>query len=124
NFLFERTALILMSNTTLRIDAHQHFWQYEPAKHAWINDEMHVIQKDFMPQDLLPVFEQNDIDGCVLVQVDQSEEENAFQLHNAENFDFIKGIVGWVDLQSHDVEKQLEHYSHFEKLKGFRHILQ
>jgi L-fuconolactonase len=37
---------------------------------------------------------------------------------------FIKGVVGWVDLQSHTVEERLAHYSGFKKLKGFRHILQ
>ena len=31
------------------IDAHQHFWQYNLARHSWINDEMAVIRKDFMP---------------------------------------------------------------------------
>ena len=107
-----------------RIDAHQHFWIYEKARHSWINDEMHLIQKDFMPADLQPVLQQNNIDGCILVQVDQTEEENTFQLHNANSFDFIKGVVGWVDLQSDSVEKQLQYYQQFEKMKGFRHILQ
>jgi len=106
------------------IDAHQHFWLFDKDRHAWINDDMHVIQKDFMPNDLQPVLQQNNIDGCVLVQVDQTEEENAFQLNNAAQFDFIKGVVGWVDLQSADVEEQLQYYQQFKKMKGFRHILQ
>ena len=106
------------------IDAHQHFWKYHPVKHSWINEEMKLIRKDFMPADLQPVLLRNNIDGCVLVQVDQAEEENNFQLHNAGNFDFIKGVVGWVDLQSPDVEEKLQHYRRHKKMKGFRHILQ
>ena len=106
------------------IDAHQHFWLFDKDRHAWINDDMHVIQKDFMPNDLQPVLQQNNIDGCVLVQVDQTEEENAFQLNNAAQFDFIKAVVGWVDLQSADVEERLQYYQQFKKMKGFRHILQ
>ncbi len=106
------------------IDAHQHFWIYEKERHAWIDDAMHVIQKDFMPPDLEPVLRKNNIDGCVLVQVDQTEEENTFQLNNATNFDFIKGVVGWVDLQSSNVEERLQYYQQFKKVKGFRHILQ
>jgi L-fuconolactonase len=58
------------------------------------------------------------------VQVDQDEEENIFQLNNADRFDFIKGVVGWIDLQSDAVEERLQHYLQFEKMKGFRHILQ
>jgi L-fuconolactonase len=107
-----------------KIDAHQHFWIYEKERHAWINDEMQLIQKDFMPDDLRPVLQENNIDGCVLVQVDQNEEENIFQLNNADRNDFIKGIIGWVDLQSSTVEERLEHYQQFKKMKGFRHILQ
>jgi L-fuconolactonase len=59
---------------------------------------MAVIQRDFFPEDLEPVLKNNAIDGCVIVQSDQSEEENHFQLQNAANHNFIKGVVGWVDL--------------------------
>src|SRR5205085_6098268 len=56
--------------------------------------------------------------------VDQNEEENNFQLANADRADFIKAVVGWIDLQSPAVEERLQHYQQFEKMKGFRHILQ
>lgn len=108
----------------LRIDAHQHFWKFDAVRDRWITDEMAVIQRDFLPHDLHPVLQKNNIDGCVVVQSDQSEEENVFQLNNAENNDFIKGIVGWVDLQADDAEERLAYYSRFAKMKGFRHVLQ
>jgi L-fuconolactonase len=107
-----------------KIDSHQHFWKYDPVRDAWITDEMSVIQKDFLPEDLEPVLKANGIDGCIVVQSDQSEEENHFQLANADKHNFIKGIVGWVDLRSPDIAKRLEYYTQFPKLKGFRHILQ
>ncbi len=106
------------------IDAHQHFWKFDPVRDSWITDEMAVIQKDFLPADLKPVLEAAGVNGCVLVQVDQSEDENEFQLAIAEKFDFVRGVVGWVDLQSPAVEERLEHYRRFPKMKGFRHILQ
>jgi L-fuconolactonase len=107
-----------------KIDAHQHFWKYDPARHGWIDDSMKVIQRDFMPDDLEPVLHAHGIEGCVLVQVDQNQQENEFQLANAQANDFIKGVVGWVDLQAEDIEQQLETLSKLKKLKGFRHILQ
>jgi L-fuconolactonase len=64
------------------------------------------------------------LEGCVTVQSDQSEEENHFQLTNADQYDFIKGVVGWVDLQAENIEERLAHYRGFKKLKGFRHVLQ
>ena len=107
-----------------RIDSHQHFWMFDPVRDSWITDEMKVIKKDFLPADLLPILKQNGFDGCVTVQSDQSYNENRFQLHNAAENDFIKGIVGWVDLASPHVERDFEYLSQFEKIKGFRHVLQ
>ena len=108
----------------LRIDSHQHFWKYDPVRDSWINDEMSVIRKDFYPEQLQKILEANGFDGCITVQSDQTEIENAFQLGHAMKFDFIKAVVGWVDLQSENVEERLAYYQQFEKLKGFRHILQ
>ncbi|MEO6135112.1 MAG: amidohydrolase family protein, partial [Ginsengibacter sp.] len=107
-----------------RIDSHQHFWKFDPGRHSWINDEMKTIQKDFLPADLEPELLKNNFDGCVTVQSDQSEAENTFQLDNADKNNFIKGIVGWTDLKSKNVEERLQYYNQFPKLKGFRHVLQ
>lgn len=107
-----------------KIDAHQHFWKYNQQDFAWITDDMHVIQKDFLPDDLLPIYQQHNIDGCVAVQVNQSEEENLFFLNLADQFDFIKGIVGWIDLPAVNIEERLAFFSKHKKIKGFRHILQ
>jgi L-fuconolactonase len=107
-----------------RIDAHQHFWKFDPVRDSWITADMAVIQKDFLPADLQPLLAANGLHGSVIVQSDQSEKENAFQLANAAGYDFIKGIVGWVDLQAVNTEERLAHYKQFQKMKGFRHVLQ
>jgi L-fuconolactonase len=107
-----------------RIDSHQHFWIFDPVRDSWINDEMRVIQRDFLPADLYPVLTENGIDGCIAVQADQTEAQNDFLLALAHGNSFIKGIVGWVDLRSDHIAERLEHYSRFELIKGFRHVLQ
>jgi L-fuconolactonase len=106
------------------IDAHQHFWKYNAAEFDWINDDMKIIRKDFLPEDLKPLLAENNIDGCIAVQTKQTEEENNFLLQLTSKNDFIKGIIGWVDLMSDDIEDRLNFWSHQKKLKGFRHILQ
>jgi L-fuconolactonase len=108
----------------MRIDSHQHFWKYHPIKDAWISEDMKIIQRDFMPADLHPLLIQNGIDGCIAVQADQSEEETHFLLQLAQENDFIKGVVGWVDFRSNEIEERLQYFSQFKKLKGFRHIVQ
>jgi L-fuconolactonase len=106
------------------IDAHQHFWIYDPIRDSWIPDEMPMIKKDFLPKDIAPLLKANDFDGCITVQSEQAERENVFQLENAKENSFIKGIIGWVDLQAKDVKEKLSYYSQYKKIKGFRHILQ
>jgi L-fuconolactonase len=108
----------------LKIDTHQHFWKYNPVRDAWITNDMTVLKKDYMPADLMPLLQQNNIEACIVVQSAQSKAENIFQLANAATHDFIKGVVGWVDLQSSQLTEELEYYSTFNKLKGFREILQ
>jgi len=108
----------------MTIDSHQHFWKYEPIKHDWIDDSMAVIRKDFMPSDLQKVYAENEIDGCIAVQADQTLEETDFLLKLSAKNDFIKGIVGWVDFRAENIDDVLKHYSQFEKIKGFRHVVQ
>jgi L-fuconolactonase len=106
------------------IDSHQHFWKYDAIRDSWITEEMKVIRRDFLPDDLQPLLTQHGIRGCVVVQADQSEAETDFLLSLADRHDFVKGIVGWVDLRAKNLSDRLEYYSKFKKLKGFRHIVQ
>jgi L-fuconolactonase len=108
----------------LKIDAHQHFWQYDPLRDQWINNDMVILQDDFLPEHLQPILEFYGFQGSVVVQSDQSPAENLFQLENAEKHPFIKAVVGWVDLQAADLEEQLMRYRQYPKLKGFRSMLQ
>ena len=106
------------------IDSHQHFWNYEPEKHSWIDDEMSVIRRDFLSDDLQKVFAENGVDACVAVQADQTTEETDFLISIAENNNFIKGVVGWVDLRSESIEDDLLKYKKYNVVKGFRHVVQ
>lgn len=108
----------------MTIDAHQHFWKFDPIRDSWINDDMKVIRRNFLPEDLKPLLAGKNIDGCVAVQADQSEDETLFLLMLAAKHDFMKGVVGWVDLRSDKLRDRLNYFSQFPKLKGFRHVVQ
>lgn len=108
----------------MKIDAHQHFWKFDAAKHAWIDDSMHVIKKDFLPEQLGPILLSNQIDGCIAVQADQTENETNFLIEVAAKNNFIKAVIGWVDLCATNIESQLCHWKKYPIVKGFRHILQ
>jgi len=106
------------------IDSHQHFWKYDPVRDAWIDASMKVIKRDFLPNDLKPILNENGVDGCMAVQADQSEEETEFLLACASENPFIKGVVGWVDLIAENLEDRLKHYAANPLFKGVRHIVQ
>ena len=106
------------------IDAHQHFWKYDPVKDSWITDEMSVIKRNFLPADLKPILQKNKVDGCVAVQADQSDYETEFLISLTKDNLFIKGVVGWVDLRANNLEEKLAYFSGFPVVKGFRHIVQ
>jgi L-fuconolactonase len=108
----------------VKIDSHQHFWKFDPVRDSWIGDTMSLIQRDFMPEHLKPILDKHGIDGCIAVQADQSDAETEFLLGLADKRDFIKGVVGWIDLMAPDIGKRLENAGRSNKLKGFRHVLQ
>jgi L-fuconolactonase len=107
----------------MRIDAHQHFWRYDPAEYSWIDASMTAIRRDFLPDHLQKDMRGAGFDASVAVQARQSLDETRWLLALADAHPFIAGVVGWVDLQSEDVAAQLESVRH-PKLVGVRHIVQ
>ncbi len=114
----------LIIQTSMRLDAHQHFWHYSPTEYRWISDNMGILKQDFLPQDLAPLLAGIGFDGCIAVQARQSLEETRWLLELAEQHAFIKGVVGWVDLCSDRLSAQLERFASHPKLVGVRHVVQ
>ena len=106
------------------IDSHQHFWTYDPHQYEWINDKMSDLKQDFLPEQLKEIYTLNQITGCISVQASSSEEETEKLLSYAKENDFIKGVVGWIDLCADNAYDRLIHYKKDSTFKGIRHILQ
>ncbi|MCM3410849.1 amidohydrolase family protein [Metabacillus litoralis] len=107
----------------MRIDSHQHFWEYNELEYRWISDEMGHLRRSFLPKDLEQSIKELNLNGCIAVQARQCLEENDFLLDLAEKSDIVKGVVGWVDLCSTSVQHQLEVYAANPYFKGVRHVL-
>jgi L-fuconolactonase len=108
----------------MKIDSHQHFWSYNSNEYGWISSDMDILRKDYLPDQLSTELSSIGFDGSVAVQARQSPEETQWLLNLAEQNSFIKGVIGWVDLCSPDVEKQLIQFSVNPKLVGIRHVIQ
>jgi L-fuconolactonase len=107
----------------MRLDSHQHFWHYSPAEYLWISDRMAVLKRNLLPEDLQPLLASIHFDGCVAVQARQNLEETRWLLELAEKHEFIKGVVGWVDLCSEKLPEQLQRFARHPKLAGVRHVV-
>jgi L-fuconolactonase len=107
----------------VRIDAHVHFWRYEPAAYGWIDDALAPLKRDFLPDDLAPLASAAGIDGVVAVQARHSLDETAFLLDLADRHPLVRAVVGWVDLQADDAAAQVARFRG-RALVGVRHIVQ
>ncbi|MGH7592712.1 MAG: amidohydrolase family protein [Gemmatimonadales bacterium] len=108
----------------MRIDAHQHYWRYDPLRDTWITTDMAVIRRDFFPEHAVQLLAAADIDGVVAVQASQSEAETDFLLDLAAQHSSVLGVVGWVDLRAPDLRDRLARWRGCAALKGFRHVAQ
>ena len=108
----------------MQVDAHQHFWKYNPDEYDWIDDSMSLLRRDFLPDDLALKLQSLGFDGSIAVQARQSLEETRWLLDLAERAPHVWGVVGWVDLRASDVQSQLKTLARNPKLVGIRHIVQ
>jgi L-fuconolactonase len=106
------------------VDAHQHFWRYEPREYAWIDERMSALKRDFLPGDLEPLIRRAGIDRTIAVQACQTTVETDWLLQLAAAHPFIAGVIGWIDLQADDVETKVERAARNRKLVGVRHGVQ
>lgn len=107
----------------MRIDAHHHFWKYDPGEYGWIDDSMAVLRHDYLPRDLQRELAAAGIDGVVSVQARQSLDETRWLCELAAEHSFIQAVVGWVPLVE-DVKRHLETLAHCHMLKAVRHVVQ
>jgi L-fuconolactonase len=106
------------------IDAHQHFWSMAARAGAWPTAELTAIHRDFDPSDLAPLLAATGVDGTVVVQSLDRDDDTAFLLALSDMTSFILGVVGWVDLLDPAAPKQIERLAAHPKFKGVRPMLQ
>ena len=114
----------MTSAAAMRIDAHQHFWRYDPAQYDWIDDAIAALRRDHLPADAQREMARAGVDACIAVQALQTLGETRWLLALADAHPFIAGVVGWIDLQSPDARAQLQEFADHPGLVGIRHIVQ
>lgn len=108
------------------IDAHHHFWdRSQPFEYGWLDTpELEAINRNFLPADLQPQLAACGISQSIFVQTQHNLEEARWVLSMRAEWDFLAGVVGWVDLRSPECESQLEMFADQEGFLGIRHVVQ
>src|SRR5262245_38370622 len=106
------------------IDSHQHFWRVGAFDYPWMSSSLGTLYRDYLPDQLEPLLKENGVNKTVLVQASNSIEESRWLLSLANNYPFIAGIVGWVDLMAEDVDRHLDELTTHPKFKGVRHLVE
>lgn len=107
----------------MRIDSHQHFWDLEKVDYFWMPKDHPVLSRNYLPEDLWPIYEINRMDGSVFVQAAHNDGETDWVLDLADREAKILGVVAWVDLQSPELGKRLDVLQKWPKFVGVRHIV-
>ncbi len=106
----------------LRIDAHHHYWRYQPQDYPWIDDDMPQLRRDFYPPQLQPLLAQHQLDGAVVVQARHDENETAWLVAQVSQAAGVCGVVGWLDVTAADLGDKLTQWR--GQLCGLRHQVQ
>ncbi len=107
----------------MRIDAHQHFWDIQRFQYPWMPAGESPLRRNFLPHQLAPILERNNFHGSVVVQANTVLEETHWLLELAEQHEFIRGVVGWVDLTDPRLGATLDGLQRHRKFKGVRHLV-
>ncbi|MCF8224334.1 MAG: amidohydrolase family protein [Bacteroidales bacterium] len=105
------------------IDAHHHLWVYNDRDYNWMDESMGILKRDYLPCELQEEMKKSGFSESVVVQARQTVEETDWLLDVADSFEFIKGVVGWVDLLSDEAKDQLGTFSSHPKFSGVRHVI-
>ncbi len=107
-----------------RLDAHVHLWDPERGDYGWLGPHLPKLNRRFTSAQLESVLGANGIDAVVLVQAAPTAAETDHALSLAAASPWIKGVVGWVELDSPTAGDEVARRAAIPKLVGIRPMLQ
>ena len=100
------------------LDAHVHVW--EAADAIWVRDKVAALSGAFPLAALEPLALANGVSQVIVVQAAQTLDETRRCLAISEDSAFVAGVIGWVDLHSGELERDLELARSHPKFLGVR----
>jgi L-fuconolactonase len=89
------------------VDAHHHLWDPARGEYPWMTGRYAPLRREYTAADLLPELTAHGVPATVVVQVRADVRETEDLLALTTRHPFLAGVVGWVDLTSAHVARQL-----------------
>ena len=106
------------------VDAHQHFWDPQQVEYAWLSADTPDIYRRFDFEDLAPHLTRQVIDGTVLVQSADNDEDTESMFAIAAEHPAIAGVVGYIPLERPDwAASRLATLQQRDKFVGIRNLI-
>jgi len=106
------------------IDTHLHSWDLLKARYSWLDGDTSLLMQNYYPSNIEAQLQDANVSAAIMVQAANNLEDTAFMFECAEQYLWIIGVVGWVNLlDSEAARRQLESHLQNKYFKGVRHLI-
>ena len=112
----------MAGNTSpLVVDTHNHYWVMGESDLYWLDNPNHpVLGRSYQPPDLKPHMDATSVDRSIVVQASHAWDDQLAYSELCERYDYVAGVIAWVDLQAPDVGEQLDRLAENRWYRGVR----
>ncbi len=104
----------------MRIDSHFHTWQHGKNGAIWPTPDWARIYRDFDLDEYQRTARACGVTGAVVVQASPTDEDTDYICRAAEQSDFVKAVIGYVDFDSEHAVARIGELRQRPKMRGFR----
>ena len=106
------------------IDTHQHLWDLSKVAYDWLVPEYGPLYRTYLATELEPQMVEAGVTATVMVQSANSYADTVYMLDQADVYDWMIGVVGWVPLlDPAETAKALARFTQNPYFKGMRHLI-
>ena len=106
------------------IDTHQHLWDLSKVAYDWLVPEYGPLYRTYLATELEPQMAEAGVTATVMVQSANSYADTVYMLDQADVYDWMIGVVGWVPLlDPAETGKALARFTQNRYFKGVRHLI-
>ncbi|WP_342559344.1 amidohydrolase family protein [Metasolibacillus sp. FSL K6-0083] len=108
----------------MKIDTHQHFWNFQRVPYKWPTSAEKEIYRNIEPDELAQILPTVNVNKTIIVQAFDSFEDTDYMLEIAKQYDWVAGVVGWLPLRDETALREaIKKYKANSYFKGMRHLI-